>query len=69
MTFCHPTSSQDDGSLRLQPAKELVVWASHLTDYNRSRPHSSLGNLTPEEYRGQLVRTQTMPMEPVRLSL
>jgi putative transposase len=38
-------------------------------DYNQSRLRSSLGNLTPEEYREQLMRTQTMPMEPVRPSL
>ena len=51
----------------LADARQIVeAWRM---DYNRSRPHSSLGNLTPEEYRGQLVRTQTMPMEPVRLLL
>ena len=53
--------------LSLADARQIVeAWRM---DCNRSRPHSSLGNLTPEEYRGQLVRTQTMPMEPVRLSL
>ena len=37
-------------------------------DYNRSRPHSSLGNLTPEEHRKSLVG-QTVRMEPAGLSL
>jgi putative transposase len=53
--------------LSLADARRIVeAWRM---DYNGNRPHSSLGNLTPEEYRRQLVSTQTMRMEPVRLSL
>jgi putative transposase len=52
--------------LSLADARQIVeAWRM---DYNRARPHSSLGNLTPEEYKKSLA-PQTMRMEPVRLSL
>lgn len=46
---------------------QRIVGAWRIND-NRSRPHSSLGNLTPEEYRRSLVR-QTVRLEPAGLSL
>lgn len=52
--------------LSLADARRIVE--SWRIDYNRSRPHSSLGNLTPEEYRKSLVG-QTVRMEPAGLSL
>jgi putative transposase len=52
--------------LSLADARRIVeAWRM---DYNGNRPHSSLGNLTPEEYKNSLA-PQTMGMEPVRLSL
>lgn len=53
--------------LSLPDARRIVeAWR---LDYNGSRPHSSLGNLTPQEFRETLVRAQTGRMEPVGLSL
>jgi putative transposase len=52
--------------LSLADARRIVeAWR---IDYNRTRPHSSLGNLTPEEFRRSLVR-QTVRLEPAGLSL
>lgn len=52
--------------LSLADARRIVeAWR---IDYNRTRPHSSLGNLTPEEFRKSLVR-QTVRLEPAGLSL
>ncbi len=40
--------------LSLKDAQEKIeIWRE---DYNRSRPHSSLGNLTPEEYAKKLLK-------------
>ena len=53
--------------LSLADARHLVeAWR---TDYNQTRPHSSLGNLTPAAFRETLASTQTMRSEPVGLSL
>lgn len=53
--------------LSLADAQRIVeAWRM---DYNGSRPHSSLGNLTPEEFRETLASPQTVRMEPVGLSL
>ena len=50
----------------LADARRIVeAWR---TDYNRTRPHSSLGNLTPEEFRRSQVR-KTVRLEPTGLSL
>ncbi len=38
-------------------------------DYNRSRPHTSLGNLTPLEFHRLLQDTQIKQLEPVGLYL
>ena len=38
-------------------------------DYNGSRPHSSLGNLTPEEFRESFTQDMIIQMEPAGLSL
>ncbi len=52
--------------LSLADARRIVeAWR---VDYNRSRPHSSLGNLTPEEYRRSLT-SETVRLEPAGLSL
>jgi len=49
--------------LSLADARRIVEeWR---VDYNRNRPHSSLGNLTPEEYRDSSI----MRMAPAGLSL
>lgn len=49
--------------LSLADARKIVEdWR---VDYNRNRPHSSLGNLTPEEYRDRCI----MRVAPVGLSL
>ena len=52
--------------LNLADARRTVeAWR---VDYNRSRPHSSLGYRTPEEFRRGLVGTLIMREEPVGLS-
>lgn len=52
--------------LSLADARHLVeAWR---IDYNQTRPHSSLGNLTPEEFRKNL-QVQAIVAEPVGLSL
>lgn len=52
--------------LNLADARRTVeAWR---VDYNRSRPHSSLGYRTPEEFRRGLVGTLIMQEEPVGLS-
>ena len=40
--------------LSLADARRIVEWWR--MDYNQSRPHSSLGNLTPEEYRADSTK-------------
>ena len=53
--------------ISLADARRIVeAWRM---DYNRTRPHSSLGNSTPEEYREVFTRDQGMRMEPAGLSL
>lgn len=53
--------------LSLADARRIVeAWRM---DYNRTRPHSSLGNRTPEEYRELTQRTRSQVAEPVGLSL
>jgi putative transposase len=53
--------------LSLADARRIVeAWRM---DYNRIRPHSSLGNRTPEEYRGLTQKTHIQVTEPVGLSL
>ena len=53
--------------LSLIDARHIVeAWRM---DYNRTRPHSTLGNLIPEEYQQTLARDQTLQMEPAGLSL
>lgn len=52
--------------LSLRDAQRIVeAWR---VDYNQTRPHSSLGNLTPEEFRKNL-QVQAIVAEPVGLSL
>lgn len=52
----------------LADARQIV--AAWRLDYNRVRPHSALGGLTPEEYRHRLMITGSAICEqaPVRLS-
>jgi transposase InsO family protein len=45
--------------LSLDDAKEKVeAWRR---DYNEERPHSALGNVTPEEYAAQVEPQRRMP--------
>lgn len=41
---------------------------SYQREYNRERPHSSLGNLTPEEFRRAVTRPIGERLDPVGLS-
>lgn len=60
-------SASADWFLSLADARRIVeAWRM---DYNRTRPHSSLGNRTPEEYRELTQRTHTQVAESVGLSL
>jgi len=53
--------------LSLADARRIVeAWRR---DYNGSRPHSSLGNLTPEEFRKSCTQDMIIQMEPAGLSL
>ena len=53
--------------LSLADARHLVeAWR---IDYNQTRPNSSLGNLSPEEFLKNLVSTQTVQLDSVALSL
>ena len=38
----------------LADARRIIEWWR--IDYNQNRPHSSLGNLTPEEYRADSTK-------------
>ena len=40
--------------LSLADARRIIEWWR--IDYNQNRPHSSLGNLTPEEYRADSAK-------------
>lgn len=41
--------------LRLEDVREAAYW--WMLEYNEQRPHDSLGNLTPSEYRQKLARS------------
>ena len=43
---------------RLEDVREAAHW--WMIDYNEQRPHESLGNLTPSEYRQQAARSSTL---------
>lgn len=43
--------------LRLQDVREAAYW--WMIEYNEERPHDSLGDLTPSEYRQQHARRST----------
>ncbi len=42
---------------RLEDVREAAHW--WMIDYNEQRPHESLGNLTPSEYRQRVARSST----------
>ena len=50
----------------LADARQIV--AEWRTDYNRVRPHSALGGLSPEAYRQMIIRSAVSEQAPVRLS-
>ena len=45
---------------RLEDVREATHW--WVIDYNEQRPHASLGNLTPSEYRQQASRCSSFEM-------
>ena len=59
------TSSARNASMiirsnRLTDAREIIeIWR---LDYNAQRPHSSLGNRTPEEFVRYLINSQPSPL-------
>jgi putative transposase len=51
----------------LYDARRIVeIWT---VEYNRERPHSSLGNQTPEEFRASVTRPTPERLDPAALSL
>ena len=45
---------------RIEDVREAVSW--WMIEYNEERPHESLGNLTPSEYRQQVASRSTFEM-------
>jgi putative transposase len=47
--------------LRLEDVREALYW--WMLEYNHDRPHDSLGDLTPSEYK-QTTRNSTLELSP-----
>ncbi|TCP06131.1 integrase-like protein, partial [Caldimonas thermodepolymerans] len=45
---------------RLDDVREAAYW--WMLEYNEERPHDSLGNLTPAEYRQRVAGSSTFEM-------